>query len=147
MLTAAEKKFWQADQQSLEQISQEFADLVIENGLPGSGHTSPDSPIFEFIKDYISDEQKTAIQAVLDAAKIDSQSVNTPSTVTELNTQAVQDQSQAQQQESTKSEKQNQPSLDVDYRWLFALLVLLIIIGVARGTRAPAQNKKENKKG
>ena len=139
MLVAAEKEFWEADQTTLEQVSQKFADLIAENGLPGSGHTSPDSPIFEFIKDYVSDAQYESVQAVLEAAKIDNNIESTPSTISELNSELNQESPDESSQAT--DQQQNQSSSNIDYRWLFILLALLIIIGIVRGARAPS--KKE----
>ena len=85
MLVAAQKEFWDADQVTIEQISQQFAQLIIDNGLPGSGHTSPDSPIFDFIKNHIDETQAAAVQGLLDSAKITSQTSAAPSTISELN--------------------------------------------------------------
>jgi cobaltochelatase CobN len=141
-LVAAQKEFWDADQATLLQLSQQFADLIVENGLPGSGHTSPNSPIFNFIKDYVTEEQFTAVQALLDAARIVPQSIAAPSSISELNPakmeqQVNQDKAPAEQQLSRKD------SMTVDYRWLFVLLALLIIIGMVRGARSPVSSKRE----
>ena len=142
MLVSAEKEFWEADQASLNQVAQEFADLIIENGLPGSGHTSPDSPIFEFIKDYISDEQQASIQEVLNAAKIETLNSSAPSTISELSENVL---PQEAVSESAQEKKQQEPtSSNIDYRWLSGLLVLLIILGIIRGAKAPRQQQKRN---
>jgi len=140
MLVAAEKEFWDADQATLEQIAQQFADLIIENGLPGSGHTSPNSPIFNFIEEYISAEQFTAVQALLNSARIEPQIVETPSSIAELTSPELE---QQVNQQSSSKDQQQQESVSVDYRWLFALFALLIIIGIARGARAPLKSKKK----
>lgn len=142
MLVAAQKQFWDADQITLEQISQQFADLIIENGLPGSGHTSPSSPIFNFIQDYVSEEQFAAVQALLNAALIEPQAVAMPSSISELNSvdiaqQVDQQEALAQQQASLED------SLSVDYRWLFVLLGVLIIAGLVRGARPPANSNRK----
>jgi len=142
MLVAAEKEFWQTDQQTLEQVSQKFADLIIDNGLPGSGHTSPDSPIFEFIKDYISDEQYASVQAVITAAQIEDVSDSTPSSISELNAEQNSQESPNDSSQASDQQEQNQTSLNIDYRWLFFLLVLFLIIGVVRGSRAPTKQIK-----
>ncbi len=142
MLVAAQKEFWNADQATLEQLSQQFADLIVENGLPGSGHTSPNSPIFNFIKDYVSEEQFAAVQALLNAARIEPQSIASPSSISELNPaeiekQVNQDEALADQQLSREN------SLTTDYRWLFGLLALFIIIGMVRGARSPVSSKRK----
>lgn len=138
MLIAAEKEFWQTDRATLEQVSQQFADLIIDNGLPGSGHTSPDSPIFDFIKDYISDARTASVQAVLDAAKIEQSSNSAPSTISELN-QELSQKSPSESKQIAAQQAQSESSLDINYRWLFILLAILVIIGVVRGSRAPAK--------
>jgi cobaltochelatase CobN len=142
MLVAAQKEFWDADQATLEQLSQQFADLIVENGLPGSGHTSPNSPIFNFIKDYVSEEQFTGVQALLNAARIEPQLTASPSSISELSPaeiepQVNQDDVPAEQQLSREN------VLNVDYRWFFVLLALLLIIGIVRGARPPASAKRK----
>lgn len=135
MLVAAQKEFWQADQATLEQVSQQFADLIIEHGLPGSGHTSPQSPIFEFIKTYISDAQRTAVQAVLDAAKIEQSNESQPSTISQLHPAQV-TQSTGTEAPNSKQEESNASHY---YNWLFFLIALLAIIGLIRGARVPSK--------
>lgn len=137
MLVAAQKQFWEADQQTLQQISQQFAELIIEHGLPGSGHTTPDSPIFKFIESYISDEQRQAMASVLAAAKIDTQQNDSPSTISQISLQESEKSSQSEQQYKQQKSK-SAPA--VDYRWLLALLAVLIIIGVLRGARVSNKN-------
>ena len=140
MLVAAQKGFWQTDQASLEQISQQFAELIIEHGLPGSGHTSPDNRIFEFIDEYISDALRVAVKAVLDDSQIESQSVTSPSTISELSEQSL-EKDQQQRSDSTTEQNTEHSVFDLDYRWFFFILTLLIIIGIVRGARVPIKQK------
>lgn len=140
MLVAAQKEFWQTDQATLEQISQKFASLIIENGLPGSGHTSPSSPIFEFIEAYISDAQLSAVQAVLDAAQIESQSTTMPSSISELNAT----ESGVNKQEPKEHKRMSKQTSNIDYKWLLSLLVLLAAIGIFRGAQAPTKSASKN---
>jgi len=142
MLVAAQKEFWDADQATLEQLSQQFADLIVENGLPGSGHSSPNSPIFNFIKDYVSEEQFTAVQTLLNAARMEPQLIASPSSISELSPADVEqpvnkNEAPAEQQLSRES------LLNLDYRWLFGLLALLIVIGIVRGARPPVSSKRK----
>jgi outer membrane receptor for monomeric catechols len=43
LLVAAHKDFWQADAATLDALARDFAQAVVEHGLPGSGHTRPAS--------------------------------------------------------------------------------------------------------
>jgi cobaltochelatase CobN len=142
MLVAAQKQFWDADRATLEQIARQFADLIIANGLPGSGHTSPNSQIFNFIEEYVTEEQFSGIQASLNAARIEPQAVQLPSSIVELNSVEIQ-QHVSQEQTPEQQKEARESVLDVDYRWLLALFVLLIVAGIVRGARAPIQLNKE----
>ncbi len=146
MLVAAQKDFWNADQATIKQLSQQFAQLIIENGLPGSGHTSPDSPIFDFIKNHIDEAQAAAVEALLDSAKIKSQVTATPSTISELNSADLEQEKANEAQEQANQKEQNQSAQNIDYRWLFALLALLIAIGILRGARSPQKSTEHQNK-
>ena len=137
MLVAAQKEFWDADQATIEQVSQQFAQLIIDNGLPGSGHTSPDSPIFDFIKNHVDEAQAAAVQALLDSAKITNQTSAAPSTISELNSVEPEQERTEQKSNEQQTAEQNSTPQSIHYRWFFVLLALLIVIGVVRGARAP----------
>ncbi|MEM7360076.1 MAG: cobaltochelatase subunit CobN [Pseudomonadota bacterium] len=141
MLVAAQKQFWDADQATLEEISNLFAELIIENGLPGSGHNSPDSPIFKFIDNYLNASQRAGIEAVLDAAKITQTAQPTVSTISELTTETSATQNQGTDQASHEERQNGDPFESMDYRWLLALLVFLMVIGVIFGARAPRSKR------
>ena len=86
MLVAAEKQFWDADQQTLQEIATLFARLILENGLPGSGHTTPDHAIYDFIEDYVPAQQYAELQALLDNTRVADANTASPSTVAEITT-------------------------------------------------------------
>ncbi|MEO0368696.1 MAG: cobaltochelatase subunit CobN, partial [Pseudomonadota bacterium] len=130
MLVAAQKEFWQADDTTLEEISQQFAQLIAANGLPGSGHTSPSNPIFDFIEDYVPQELYAQVQERISAAKIESTAVDTPSSISELELDSAADQSSPDESSENSSVLPN-----VNYYWLFLIIVLLFIVGIYRGTR------------
>ena len=50
MLVAIEKGFWQANQQTQSELAEQFAKNIVEHGIPGSGHTHANHPIYPFIK-------------------------------------------------------------------------------------------------
>jgi len=58
-------------------------DLLLEHGLPGSGHTQPDHPVFEWIKPHLRADQIEPLQKLLDRARVDAK-VESPSTISEL---------------------------------------------------------------
>jgi len=142
MLVAAQKEFWQTDKITLQQISQQFAELIIDNGLPGSGHTSPASPIFSFIEPYLDQSQLSALRAVLSAAQIENNQTATPASIAELKLEESRQETEPQQNQVEKQEAQSTSSSGINYAWLFALLILLISIGIVRGSRAPIKNTK-----
>ena len=68
MLVAIEKGFWQADQQTQQALAEKFAKNIVENGIPGSGHTHANHPIYDFIKPMLSAELNRQLAEVLAAA-------------------------------------------------------------------------------
>ncbi len=70
-LVAAHRGFWKPDEETLKKLRQEFAQLVVENGLPGSGHTRPDHPTMQWVAENLSDaELKKDFRAVLKSARM-----------------------------------------------------------------------------
>ena len=56
MLVAIHKQFWQASDETVQQLAEDFSRLVAENGLPGSGHTDPDHPMLPWLEQYLPAE-------------------------------------------------------------------------------------------
>ncbi|MCW9000471.1 MAG: cobaltochelatase subunit CobN, partial [Kangiellaceae bacterium] len=69
MLVAINKNFWRADQETVKQLAGEFADLVAKHGLPGSGHTDPEHPMFPWLEKYLTAKQWQAIAEVIAMAR------------------------------------------------------------------------------
>ncbi len=156
LLVAAEKDFWQASEQDLQQVSQLFAQLVLEKGLPGSGHTSPDHPIFGFIEAYVDERQYQPLKTLLQRSQITQTSVQAPSVIAELR---IQESSKPQRQIESSSSVPSEKILD-DTRvneksaeasspeqrlenphllWMGLLIFGLLVIGWIRGTRVPVR--------
>ncbi|WP_129776688.1 cobaltochelatase subunit CobN [Peristeroidobacter soli] len=95
LLVAAEKQFWQTDEATLQQLSQKWVDLLLEHGLPGSGHTQPDHPVFQYVQPYLRADQIEPLKQLLERARVDAKAASSPTTMTEL--QAAQE-SQTRQQ-------------------------------------------------
>ncbi|PVZ71567.1 cobaltochelatase subunit CobN [Pelagibaculum spongiae] len=86
MLIAAQKGFWQTDQQTLKQLANQFAESIVKNGIPGSGHTHANHPIYQNIQNYLAPALNLKLQAVLDASRLPEQSqlVSSPITIQEI---------------------------------------------------------------
>jgi cobaltochelatase CobN len=69
MLVAAQKGFWKPDTASAQQLSQTLARLVIKNGLPGSGHTAPNHPLWDWMGQHLNAEDKAGLARVLAKAR------------------------------------------------------------------------------
>ncbi|WP_019606502.1 cobaltochelatase subunit CobN [Teredinibacter turnerae] len=69
MLVAIQKGFWQADAATRKSLASEFANLVAEHGLPGSGHTDPDHPMLTWLQSELSPAQREALANVVRDAR------------------------------------------------------------------------------
>lgn len=137
MLVAAQKKFWQADEATLKQLASLFAELIIDNGLPGSGHTAPDNPVFDFLEAYVSEQQFSQVQQVLNAARVDSSVPQASSTISELSEADIKKVNDATSQQTASELAEQSSSSLSDYRWLLMLLAALVVVGIIRGARSP----------
>lgn len=132
MLVATQKGFWQADEETIRNLSRSFADLIIKNGLPGSGHTHPDHPVYDWVSPRLTAEQLRDLKTVLDNARI----VEKPqdSQVTTI--------AEVQYDETDEIKKQEnlagiQKGL-VEHQWLvWSTIAGLILAGVYRGRQKP----------
>ena len=68
-MVAAEKGFWQADAATLKQMGGELARLVAKNGLPGSGHTAPHHPMWNWLQPRIDAVDADALGVALARAR------------------------------------------------------------------------------
>lgn len=84
LLVAAEKQFWQTDAATLQQLSRAWVDLLLKHGLPGSGHTQPDHPVFQWVQPYLRADQVEPLKQLLDRARVDAKPASSPSTLAEL---------------------------------------------------------------
>lgn len=95
MLVAAQKGFWKPDTASAQQLSQTLAKLVIKNGLPGSGHTAPNHPMWAWMSQHLNAEDKAGLARVLARAR----GYDKPQSVTE----ALQSTTQAAQHDAPQA--------------------------------------------
>jgi cobaltochelatase CobN len=68
-MVAAEKGFWKADDATIRQMGGELARLVAKNGLPGSGHTAPNHPMWKWLSPQIDAAEAQALGVALARAR------------------------------------------------------------------------------
>ena len=132
MLVAAHKGFWQADEETLKELAEKFAQLVKENGLPGSGHTQAEHPMLEWIKPKIDVKLATALTNIQRAALGNVQPEKVvPTSIAELNVSDIEKTQKNKIQNELKKEQQVQ-ELNVQSKlltWLILLATLIILAG------------------
>jgi len=147
MLVAAEKDFWDADDKDIKQLADAFTALVLEHGLPGSGHTNPDNPIYPWLAPYVEQASYQKLMALVESTKNTSEAVTLPSTIVEVNLEDQQEKPETQQQQDqseqdkTKQETKNDDS-NLDLILLFSA-ILLLVMGGLRGFFMPKKHRQQ----
>ena len=68
-MVAAEKGFWKTDAATIKQMGGELARLVSKNGLPGSGHTAPNHPMWQWLAPQLESADAQALGVTLAKAR------------------------------------------------------------------------------
>lgn len=68
-MVAAEKGFWKTDAATIKQMGGELAKLVAKNGLPGSGHTAPNHPMWQWLAPQLDAADAQALGVMLAKAR------------------------------------------------------------------------------
>ena len=68
-MVAAEKGFWKTDPATIRSMGGELARLVAANGLPGSGHTAPAHPMWEWLAPQLDGEDARRLGVALARAR------------------------------------------------------------------------------
>ncbi|MET0535771.1 MAG: cobaltochelatase subunit CobN, partial [Steroidobacter sp.] len=129
LMVAAQKQFWQADEKTLQQLGQAWVDLLLEHGLPGSGHTQPDHPVFEWVKPYLRPDQVEPLKQLLDRARVDAKVAPSPSTLSELQPADQEKRADAAKESSSAAAESGRTGLMV----IVAFVALLLSAGYQRG--------------
>jgi len=132
LLVAAQKQFWQTDEKTLQQLGQAWVDLLLEHGLPGSGHTQPDHPVFEWIKPHLRPDQIEPLQKLLERARVDAKVTQSPSTISELQQADQQTQPEAAK-DSGSAQAEAGGRSRMGLMVIVAFVALLLSVGYLRG--------------
>jgi cobaltochelatase CobN len=68
-MVAAEKGFWKTDAATIRQMGGELSRLVAKNGLPGSGHTAPNHPMWQWLAPQLDAADAQALGITLAKAR------------------------------------------------------------------------------
>ncbi|RIX44059.1 MAG: cobaltochelatase subunit CobN [Rhodocyclales bacterium GT-UBC] len=77
-MVAAEKGFWQTDAATIKRLGGELARLVAKNGLPGSGHTAPNHPMWQWLAPQLDAADAQALGVTLAKARGETLAVAQP---------------------------------------------------------------------
>jgi len=132
MLVAIQKNFWKANEETQVELAQKFAENIIKNGIPGSGHTHANHPIYDFVKTKIEKEAIKKLDKILDSSKLDKVSKKeNPSSIKEIKLEKI------EEQENTKEELKTNDNKDEEIKenkeqesfikyFIFAALLILL---------------------
>jgi len=137
-LVAAHKEFWDTDEETLHNLANKFASKVIEHGLPGSGHTRPDHPMFEWILPKLDPKLKQNLIEVLKKAQapIEKPIDQTLTTVSEIKIKESNKQPDKESEAVSDQEIETQPAklfFNQHPLWILGIATILIGIGYYTG--------------
>jgi len=142
MLVAIDKGFWQTDDATKQQLAEAFANNIIEKGIPGSGHTHANHPVYDFVKPLLDSEQAQKLEQTLAASRMSYQqdvSDQAPVRIQEIDLQSAEQQQKDQIADEQSSEEITEETESVaSDNYLYAVLVfafLLMLIGFIRARR------------
>ncbi len=142
MLVAIDKGFWQADADTIQQLSQQFANNIVEVGIPGSGHTHANHPMYDLVKANISAQQAKALETVLASARNTVQATNeAPSHIQELTTSediTLESSKVSASDGSSSSSPESSSDTASAQAWMMGALILgflIVLLGIWRGRR------------
>ncbi|MGL6159407.1 cobaltochelatase subunit CobN [Microbulbifer sp.] len=149
MLVAIQKDFWKEDAATTAQLAGEFTALVTAHGLPGSGHTTPDHPLFPWLEQHLAPDQQESLKAVVARAQSEPEQRRETHRLTEVELEEPED-LQAQPPQSSDDRPSEPPAADDRQRsngsnpashWAWLLLAASILIIAAGFYRALAHSK------
>ncbi|MEM6582550.1 MAG: cobaltochelatase subunit CobN, partial [Pseudomonadota bacterium] len=127
MLVAIHKDFWDADQETTEQLAQAFAELVAANGLPGSGHTDPDQPMLPWLEQFVDAQQWQALAQAIDSARPELDAIAEQHRIAEVSLEEESEPAAAQQDNRQQVDNSDTPATSYYWAWLTLLVVFAII--------------------
>ena len=112
-MVAAEKGFWKTDPETIRAMGGELARLVAANGLPGSGHTAPDHPMWGWLAPQLDAADARQLGVTLARARGEMLPASPPAPAqAPARGQATQPAAQAQSQSQSQSQSQDSAAVE-----------------------------------
>ena len=109
---------YKADEKTQKQLSEKFAKNIIEHGIPGSGHTHANHPIYDFVKSKVDKETANKLENILAQSRVEK-------VVEKQNVTSIQEIKLEEQNKQNEQEKQEVENTNMKYLMIFAGLILL----------------------
>lgn len=131
MLVAIQKDFWKADEKTQKQLAEKFAKNIIEHGIPGSGHTHANHPIYDFVKSKVDKETALKLEKVLAQSRMEKvEKKEAVSSIQEIKLENQNKQTKEEQNQSQNKENDKEQTEDSYIKYLLAFALLILFLGV-----------------
>lgn len=124
MLVAIQKDFWNTDEDTKKQLSKKFAQNIIKYGIPGSGHTHSNHPIYDFVKQNITKEQALKLAQKVEASKLKKQEFKKDDYKAVKEIELKEQKQEMKENQKQKEESKNTNESYINYLIIAALVVL-----------------------
>jgi len=141
MLVAIQKDFWKADEKTQKELAQKFTQNIIKNGIPGSGHTHANHPIYDFVKTKIDKESAKKLEKILNESRLDNVALKTtPSSIQEikleekLQKQEIKkvEELNTKKNEKIKEESKNESDEESFIKYFILAAILILLAGLSK---------------
>ena len=133
MLVAIEKDFWKADENTQKELANKFAKNIIKHGIPGSGHTHANHPIYDFVKSKIDKEVVNKLETVLTQSRMKkSEIAQNISSIKEISLEKEIPNIEEKLETSEKKKEKNNQNDNSYFLYLFSLAILLLLFGLGK---------------
>ena len=129
MLTAIDKGFWEASPEVIAQLAEQFAQNINQHGIPGSGHTHANHPVYDFVKNKIDPQLIEPLEAALAASRMTE--ITSEPTVSHVQEITFDDATQLPEQDqmSESSEAGSEQSDTINQLFIVMLIALSVLVG------------------
>ena len=132
MLVAIQKDFWKADEKTQNELALKFANNIIEHGIPGSGHTHANHPVYDFVKSKIDEQTASKLEEVLSQSRMEK--VDKQQNVTSIQEVKLDNQQNVENQEinETKQTNNSKENDNLYMKYLLFCAFLILFMGLVK---------------